>query len=85
MFEVWAILEGNKRIPADDVAVGADNTILALDSETPLLIRSCIILQYYALSLWCFLVQVITKETHFVCLSVTRPSYDAAFCQHHQS
>ena len=51
MSEVWAILDGNKEISADDVAVGADNTILALDSETPLLIRSCIILQGYVLGL----------------------------------
>jgi len=33
------------------VAVDADNITLALDSETPLLIRSCIILQSYASSL----------------------------------
>ena len=60
-----------------------DNTILALDSETPLLIRSLIILQGYALSLSCLPVQVTTKETHFVYRRSTRLFYCAATDQHY--
>jgi len=36
---------------SDDVALGHDNITLALDNETPLLIRSYIILRSYAFSL----------------------------------
>ena len=59
-----------------------DNTILALDSETPLLIRSHIILQATIISLRVSLSIVATKETHFVHLRCTQTFSCAAFNQH---
>jgi hypothetical protein len=82
MSEVGAIIRGNNKYLRMMLLLAPDNTILALDSETPLLIRSPIILQGYVLSLWCLPVQVTTKETHFVYLEVTPISYRAVCNQH---
>ena len=51
MFEVWAILEGNNEIESGVLLLRADNSTLALDSETPLLIRDLILPRDRALSL----------------------------------
>jgi site-specific DNA recombinase len=47
---VSGILEADKKIESGEGTVSADTNTLALDSETPLPIRSSIILQSYALS-----------------------------------